>query len=44
MSTYVYKDVAKTNRVFAKNSTERDKGVRDYCPNPKCEARMFYGV
>lgn len=41
MSMYAYKDAARTIRVLAKEITERDKGIRHYCPNPKCEARMF---
>lgn len=41
MSMYAYKDAARTIRVLAKETTERDKGIRHYCPNLKCEARMF---
>lgn len=41
MSMYAYKDAARTVSVLAKETTERDKGIRHYCPNPKCEAKMF---
>lgn len=41
MSMYAYKDAARTIRVLAKETTERDKGIRYYCPNSKCGARMF---
>ena len=41
MSMYVYEDEDRTKKVLARNTTERDKGIRYYCPNPKCEARMF---
>ena len=41
MSMYAYRDVNRTKRVLAKETTERDKGVRHYCPNLKCGARMF---
>ena len=39
MSMYAYKDAARTIRVLAKETTERDKGIRYYCPNSKCGAR-----
>ena len=41
MSMYAYKDAARTIRVLAREITERDKGIRHYCPNLKCGARMF---
>lgn len=41
MSLYVFEDEARTKKVLAKQTTERNKGIRYYCPNPKCEARMF---
>lgn len=41
MSMYAYKDAARAIRVLAKETTERDKGIRYYCPNSKCGARMF---
>lgn len=41
MSMYAYKDAARTIRVLAKETTERDKGIRYYCSNSKCGARMF---
>lgn len=41
MSNYVYEDVARKKKVLAKNTTERNRGIRYYCPNPKCDARMF---
>lgn len=41
MSMYAFKDEARTEKIFAKNATERDKEFRYYCPNQKCNARMF---
>lgn len=41
MSMYAFEDVSRTRKVLARETTERDKGVRYYCPNPKCNARMF---
>lgn len=38
---YVYKNAARTNLLFAKNAKNQDKGVRFYCPNPKCDAHMY---
>ncbi len=41
MSYYVYEEVARTKKVLAKNTTERNRGIRYYCPNYECDARMF---
>ena len=41
MAMYAYKDKDRTTRVLAKDTTERDKGIRYYCPNLKCRAKMF---
>lgn len=41
MSYYVYEDVARTKKVLAKKTTERNRGIRYYCPNYECDARMF---
>lgn len=41
MSMYAYKDVDRKIRVLAKETIGRNKGVRYYCPNPNCEAKMF---
>lgn len=41
MSLYVFEDEDRKERLLAKHTTERNKAIRYYCPNPKCEARMF---
>lgn len=41
MSMYVYEDEARTKKLLAKDTTERNSGVRYYCPNSRCNARMF---
>lgn len=40
MAMYVYKDVARTEKLLARNAQKQDKGIRYYCPNPKCDAHM----
>lgn len=41
MSMYVFKDSERREKLSVKDATERDKGVRYFCPNPRCDARMF---
>ena len=41
MAMYAYRDEARTIRVLAKDTTERNKGIRYYCPNKNCRAKMF---
>ncbi len=41
MSMYVFKNKERTDKLLAKEATERDRGIRYYCPNFNCEARMF---
>lgn len=41
MSMYVYKDRERKEKLLIKDATERDKGIRYFCPNSNCNARMF---
>lgn len=42
MSNYAYTDAARTQKIFANsNNIMSYKGVRCYCKNPKCNARIF---
>ena len=43
MSMYAYtgNDRIDEQKVIANEITDRTKGIRYYCPNPKCNARMF---
>ena len=38
---YVYKDKARTEKLYAKDAFKKDKNTRFYCPNPKCDAHMY---
>ena len=41
MATYVYRDKARTQKLYAKDASKEDKKTRFYCPNPKCDAHMY---
>lgn len=41
MAMYVFKDEARKEKVIARNTTKRNKEFRYYCPNLRCNARMF---
>lgn len=43
MSMYAYTAASRreSEKILAKNITKREKGVRYYCPNPQCNAKMF---
>ena len=41
MAMYVYKDKERNEKLYANNASKEDKGIRFYCPNPKCDAHMY---
>ena len=43
MSMYAYTGIDRIDeeKVIANAITDRTKGIRYYCPNPKCNAKMF---
>lgn len=41
MAMYVYKDDIRTEILLARNAQKKDKNIRFYCPNPKCNAHMY---
>lgn len=41
MAGYAFKDEERTDIVFARYLTKRDKGIKYFCPNEKCNAKMF---
>lgn len=40
MAMYVFKDEARLIKLLAKDALKEDKGVRFYCPNKDCDAKM----
>lgn len=41
MSSYAYKDAARTQIIYANECTIQDKNTRFYCQNPECNAHLF---
>jgi hypothetical protein len=41
MAMYVFEDEKRTKKLKVKDAIKRDKGIRYFCPNPRCNARMF---
>lgn len=41
MSLYVFEDKARKKELKAKDAQKCNKGIRYYCPNPACNAKMF---
>lgn len=41
MAMYVYRDNARTQKLYAKDASGEDKNTRFYCANPNCNAHMY---
>lgn len=41
MSMYAFTDVTRKDRLLANEAVDKDRGIRYYCPNPKCNAKMY---
>ena len=41
MAKYAYEDVARKNKVYAKDALRKDRGKVYFCPNPNCTAHLY---
>lgn len=38
---YAFTNATRNNRILANEATDKDRGIRYYCSNPNCNAKMF---